>query len=163
VGVYYGTTTLLLAHYGTPVAVDWFKGNPEVGPDANSDMDGSAIPERLGGFKKALSESPVSSRVTVLTGKSDDILPLLKNDRFGLVLIDANHDTEFCYRDICNTWDLIASGGWLLLDDFSFTTIKGQSTNSVRRAWERFDAGRGLNTFTCDAGGGPKLVGIQKP
>lgn len=171
VGVWRGQTTRCLAQFGHVVAVDWFAGSEElyVPGSFTSKMDES----RVAWFIRSSEEEGVAERITLLTGKSDDALPLLKNERFGIVIVDANHAEEFAYRDIVNTWKLIVPGGWLLLDDFSTSDdYKGRGP-SVRRAWERFAKENGLEgreLFTCDNGQdethaiyGPKLVGVRKP
>lgn len=147
VGVFKGTSTTMLAQIGTVVGVDWFKGIEQEG-----DCD-----EMLNEFLATLEEMKVQDKVTILTGKSDDVLPILKNDKFGLVLLDASHKGEAPYLDIKNTWDLIVPGGWLLLDDW---TTEGD----IHVSWERFAEERGLklelNALTETQ---PKLVAVQKP
>lgn len=159
IGVYKGTTTTLLAQYGVTIAVDWFAGNPE------SNFEGWTAAEeeksdRLQGFLKSVQRMNLLGSVVVLSGKSDDVLPFLSSNKFGLVLVDANHSEEFAYRDIANTWDTIAEGGWLLLDDF---TSFGE--RRVAEAWARFAKERGLESLVLYSieQEKPKLVAIQKP
>lgn len=166
VGVYKGVTTTLMAQYGQVVAVDWFKGNPEFGKDGGASGEREYM-DRLGGFLHAVKDTGCWDKVTILGGKSDEVLPLLRYDRFGLVLIDANHSEEFAYRDIANCWDLIVPGGWLLLDDFSCATIEEVVKPTVCRAWLRFAAERKLEdsvgyTVDNDTWPNPKLVAIKK-
>ena len=168
VGVYKGVTTTHLAKFGTVVAVDWFAGNPEWHRAPDWKAGPNELNDRLGGFLRCVQEQGVGDKITILSGKSDDVLPFLKNDTFGLVLIDANHAMDFCYRDLVNTWDSVVSGGWVFLDDFSDVTIGEQLATPcpVRLAWEKFAKERGLDMlplYTADDGGRPKLVGIKKP
>jgi predicted O-methyltransferase YrrM len=164
VGVYFGTTTCLLAAYGPTVAVDWWKGNEEAcggvwAPPVRERSD------RLRGFLDAVDGAGVRSRVTVLTGNSHDVLPLLSNDRFGLALVDGDHSEAGAYADVRDVWPTIAPGGWLLLDDYTQVVVAGQVDNAVQRAWERFSRERGLSgdLWTPDPTGLPKLVAVRKP
>lgn len=176
IGVYRGQTTRCLAQHGDVVAVDWFLGSEELySPGGFSPVIQSTIAkqEKAGWFKRRAKEEGVADKITVLCGKSDDVLPLLELNEFGIVLVDGNHLEDYAYRDIKNTWKLIVPGGWLLLDDFSTADAHIGRGPHVRRAWEKFakeNGLEGLQLYTCDKGQdethaqyGPKLVGIRKP
>jgi predicted O-methyltransferase YrrM len=157
VGVYKGTTTTMLAQIGLVVGVDWFMGNPE----GMSDTEGSQV--RLDGFLKTMRDMNAEDRIVLLTGKSSDILPLLKNQRFGLVLIDADHSYESALSDIRNIWPVLVPGGWVVLDDFSEVIINGKIEATVKQAWEQFrkDMNLGVKVVTSDLGL-PKTVAFRK-
>lgn len=163
VGVYHGRTTVVLASHGPTVALDWFQGNEEaaVTPWRPNRME---TDHRLIGFLRTLRGSPYRDRVTVITGSSHVMLPTLKNDVFGLVLIDGDHSEDGAYADIRDVWDLIVPGGWLLLDDFSAALIRDEAKDSVVRAWGRFSVERGLRLpLVGPDAAPPKLVAVQKP
>ncbi len=172
VGVYRGVTTRCLAQNGYTVAVDWFAGNEEI--FAPGTWKERVNIERVSWFLQKAEEEGVADKITVLCGKSDDVLPLLRYNEFGVVLVDANHGKAAAYQDIKNVWPTIVSGGWLLIDDFSTADSYEGRAPSVRLAWERFARENGLEgakLYTNDESYydetlvtfGPKLVGVRKP
>lgn len=166
VGVYKGVTTTLLSVIGPTVAVDWFIGNPEYDavPSPRNPADEN---DRLTGFLSSLDVMNVRENVTILTGSSHDVLPILKNDRYGLIIVDADHSFGSALQDIRDTWDLLVPGGYLVLDDYSVIHVGGKDVPTVRQAWEAFVLER-LNgvvpRMVCPANDGkpPKTVAAQR-
>lgn len=163
IGVFYGVTTTLLAQLGEVVAVDWFRGNVEYGDGFSPTAQDTG--RRRGGFYANLDRMGVRERVTVVEGNSRDVVPRLKGP-FGLVIVDGDHSFGGALADIEHSWDKIAPGGWLVLDDYSEIHVDGQQVPTVREAWEHFMAERGLPVglegVSTDDPGAPKTVGIQK-
>jgi predicted O-methyltransferase YrrM len=163
IGVYYGTTTCILAQLGSVDAVDWFRGNSEAGLWIPTDREHT---KRVDGFLSNLDRMRVRNMVTVLEGPSQEVVPHLRYERFGLALIDGDHSFKGCLSDLRNTWDLVVPGGFVLLDDYSEVIVQDGVQDDVSRAWRAFAAERNLNgglTFTTpDPTDRPKLVAIRK-
>ncbi len=60
-----------------------------------------------------------------------------------LIYLDASHEEEDVYQDLCNFWEVVAEGGLLFGDDYSW--------DGVRLAVERFSREEGAPiTFVAD-------------
>jgi predicted O-methyltransferase YrrM len=162
IGAYFGTTTCVLAQVAEVTVVDWFRGNAEAGLWAPTEREHG---RRVDGFLSNLDRMRVRDRVTVLEGKSGDVVPHLKHERYGLTLVDGDHSFQGARTDIENVWDLIMPGGFLLLDDWSAAPCQDGVRDDVRLAWRSFAAERRLNgglSFSTPDTGEPKLVAIRK-
>lgn len=162
-GVYHGTTTAILSQIGQTVAVDWFRGNPEFAEDS-IETGKREYPERKIGYLKNLAEHPeMYERTVTLECTTQAALLALRNVTFGLILIDANHEFSNARADIEESWPLLAPGGYLLLDDYSFATIMRQSRNHVQQAWSAAKVAPKPAGFETVDEGPPKLVAFRKP
>ena len=52
--------------------------------------------------------------------------------RFGLVHVDGNHDTQAVMRDVADYLPLLAPGGFMVLDDVSWTSVKPATDEAMR-------------------------------
>lgn len=82
---------------------------------------------------------PYRSRVTVIEGKSQDILPTLK-DKFDLIYIDGSHLEEDVYADGVNSYRLLNEGGYLVFDDYQMFYDDGAKQYRPKNAIDRFMA-----------------------
>lgn len=55
---------------------------------------------------------------------STEAVKRFKDNYFDLIYIDADHTYEGCYRDICDWYPKVKSGGFLLGDDYREATIR---------------------------------------
>ena len=69
-------------------------------------------------FRSNLALSGASERVTVLKGRSQIELRRLPVESFDLIYIDGSHATRDVLTDLVLSWDLLAQGGLLVLDDY---------------------------------------------
>jgi hypothetical protein len=163
IGVYFGTTTCILAQIGNVDAVDWFRGNAESGLWAPLQREHS---RRVDGFLSTLDRMGVRDHVRVLEGTSGDVVPHLRHEQFGLVLIDGDHSFNGALTDLRNSYDLVVPGGFLLMDDYYIAQVNFGVRDDVRRAWRAFSAERRLNgdlKFTSPDPENHKLVAVRKP
>jgi len=58
-----------------------------------------------------------SDIISILRGSADEIRPLLKDETFDIIFIDANHAYDFIFNDIKNFTPLLKNGGILCGDD----------------------------------------------
>jgi predicted O-methyltransferase YrrM len=70
-------------------------------------------------FQHNMSTLPATIRRQHLRGKSDALLPLLKDASFDVVYIDADHTYEPVKRDIENSLRLVKEGGIICGDDLN--------------------------------------------
>lgn len=127
----------------TIYAVDVFFG---LVPGAIGHLPESQIPERW--------TNPTRYQQFLFNVKSQGfdhcIIPVCNFTRWGskmiahwgvkadIIYIDAGHDEEFVYADLCDYWPLLAEGGVMTGDDHS------ASYPGVQRAIERFCAEQGI-------------------
>lgn len=86
--------------------------------------------------------SPWASQVTLLRGKSQEVLPNLQLSmlnaelpRFDLIIIDGDHDADPVYQDAVNSYALVKRGGWLMFDD---VRNRVEKKHHVREGLQRF-------------------------
>lgn len=69
---------------------------------------------------------------------------------FGLIHIDGNHDTETVVHDVETYTPLLEPGGFLVLDDVSWDSVKPayeRARRSMRRLFQRIDASNDYAVF----------------
>jgi predicted O-methyltransferase YrrM len=70
-------------------------------------------------FLHNMSTLPDSIRRQHLRGKSESLLPLLRDESFDVVYIDADHTYEPVKRDILESMRLVKEGGVICGDDLN--------------------------------------------
>ena len=99
-------------HGGHLYCIDWWKGNP------GTNLEKAALQTDiyLEFWNRIIAEG-LDDTVIPIRGKSDDISPILANETFDMVYIDADHRYPQVERDILNYAKLIMEGGILCGDD----------------------------------------------
>jgi predicted O-methyltransferase YrrM len=69
-------------------------------------------------FRANLARSGASERINVITGRSQIELRGLPVESFDLIYIDGSHASRDVLTDLVLSWDLLAQGGFLVLDDY---------------------------------------------
>jgi predicted O-methyltransferase YrrM len=111
VGAYKGFGTVLMAQAGATVwAVDWHRGDADLGPR-----------DTLCGWWTNVRRHHVEDQVVGLVGRSQDVLPLLREGMFGLAFIDGYHAYEAVTEDVRLALPLLAPGGLVAFHDYSDT------------------------------------------
>lgn len=129
VGTYKGFGAVLMAQAGAEVwAVDWHRGDEDLGPR-----------DTLCAWWTNVRRHQVEDRVVGLVGRSEVVLPLLREQSFGMAFVDAFHAYEAVAADIRLVLPLIRRPGLVVFHDYS-TVWPG-----VRRAVDELRAqlGRG--------------------
>jgi hypothetical protein len=107
-----GFSTIFLARSAKHVyMVDWHLGtpSPESGDLALSPMSGS-----LGQLYMHLELNNVLAKVTSLVGQTDQVLPLLRDQLFGLVVVDGSPLAHHRLVDLIQAWRLVTPYGTIL-------------------------------------------------
>ena len=68
--------------------------------------------------------------VVATVGDADELLRVVRLHLPDLAIVDASHEEEDVYQDLCNYWEVAADNGFLFGDDYSW--------DGVRLAVERF-------------------------
>jgi cephalosporin hydroxylase len=165
VGVWKGRSVVYLVHMmarqdiaGVVIAVDTFLGSPEHWNRERPDRIFESLRLRHGmpglywQFLSNIVQAGVASRVVPLPQTSENAAVILKKAgiRADLIHIDAAHEYEPVLRDARLYWELLAPGGILVGDDYSW--------EGVARAAQEFAAevGQPLEVDT------PKWI-LRKP
>lgn len=115
IGAYHGRSTISMAQTASHVfTVDWGWGDSAV------KCEDSCIPtllNNLRGYK-------VSDKVSVLVGRGMNVLPVLKNNRFDLIFVDGNHDTDAVRNDLIHANHLLAFNGVIALHDWGYFSVR---------------------------------------
>lgn len=89
-------------------------------------------------FIHNISTLPSSITCQHMRGKSDSILPLLRENCFDVVFIDADHSYTPVLRDIKNSLSLVKDGGIICGDDLNLQLSQVDKDNTVRHAESDF-------------------------
>jgi len=116
IGAFEGRTTRWLLEalpLATVTTVDTFEGG-----DDQQALDLTGLRER---FKHNV--SPYADRVTMLIGRSDDVLPqlLAKHQRFDFIYVDGSHRSSDVIFDAVCAFRLLPIGGVICFDDYDWT------------------------------------------
>lgn len=122
IGTLYGFATLHLAEAmaATGGRVDTIDLRPA---DLTWDRHRNAEPQRIRNVhevaERLIAESGLGERVRFMVGDSNALLPELvrQGARYELVLVDGAHDFPTVLLDVIAVDNLLAPGGWMLLDD----------------------------------------------
>lgn len=137
VGVWKGQSTINLARSqkevhpdGLVIAVDSFLGSPEHWNVERKDVHASlrfknGRPDFFETFLSNVALTGLQNHILPIAQTSENAAMLLKRHgiRPDLIHIDAAHEYEPVMRDIQTYWDLLAPGGVLMGDDFSWTGV----------------------------------------
>lgn len=72
---------------------------------------------------KLLERMKFNGEVSIYVEDSRSAIPKVRGS-FDLIHIDGNHDTEYARADFNNCLPLLKTGGYLVMDDTSFTSVK---------------------------------------
>lgn len=77
----------------------------------------------FGSFLSNIKKSGVSNRITYSIGTSfDELAKLIRfKQEYDLVYVDGSHHHLDCFADMVLAWRLVKEGGYLLVDDYTFT------------------------------------------
>ena len=91
------------------------------------DPHAGELPNSLPRMIENLDLTGVSTRVVVLTERSQECLPGLLEDetRFDLVFVDGDHSKDACLEDLRNGWELLREGGTLAVHDWGEVSCPG--------------------------------------
>lgn len=79
---------------------------------------GDLIEPSLERFLDATRRRRANGRIVLHLGRSDDVLPLMRDRAFTLVFIDGDHTAEQFRRDVAHGLRMLARGGTLAVHDF---------------------------------------------
>lgn len=89
-------------------------------------------------FSHNISTVPSSITCQHLRGKSDNLLPLLRENTFDLVFIDADHAYTPVLNDIKNSLALVKEGGIICGDDLNLQLTQVDRDNTLKHAEDDF-------------------------
>lgn len=136
IGCWKGLSTSAIAQGGYTVCIDPFLpwGPSETGT--------------FGEFIANMKEMHLLGRLTILKGRSREILPFL-TPGYRLILVDGCHDYEDVLFDLLHSWALLERGGVLAIDDYGISDwpgVKKAADEMMKVLENRYvlsDAGRG--------------------
>lgn len=138
IGVWIGQSTIHMARTmhadGKIFAVDHFLGSPEHQPGENAWQPW--FPYLYEQFLSNVIHAKLTHKIVPVRMTSLEAASYLSKVRPDLVYIDAGHDTESVYNDLCRWYPFVEGRGILCGDDWLWDT--------VRVAVERFAAERRL-------------------
>ncbi len=85
-------------------------------------------------FSHNISTLPPTITSQHLRGKSDNILPLLRENAFDVVFIDGDHAYTPVIKDIKNSLALVKDGGIICGDDLNLQLFQVDKENTVKNA-----------------------------
>lgn len=111
VGTFRGFGAVLMAQAGAEVwAVDWHRGDSDLGER-----------DTLCAWWTNVRRHHVEDQVVGLVGRSERVLPLLREQSFDMAFVDAHHAYESVLRDVALTLPLLAAGAVLACHDYCAT------------------------------------------
>jgi predicted O-methyltransferase YrrM len=138
VGVFLGQSTMDLAKHlpegGVVYAVDHFLGSPEHQPGHGAWHP--CVPYLYEQFLSNVIHENLTHKIIPVRQESLEAAKSLKGIQPDLIFIDASHETEAVYQDLCAWFPLVQGRGILCGDDWLW--------ESVRIAVERFAQDRDL-------------------
>jgi hypothetical protein len=96
-----------------------------------------SVPKSTGGgcFEYFVNNNFNRKNVYLWKGKSVDMLPLIKNQKFGLIFIDGDHLYESARFDLFYCWEhLLRNGGKMIYHDGSLPGV-GRAVDEFRAAF----------------------------
>jgi predicted O-methyltransferase YrrM len=89
-------------------------------------------------FLHNISSLPSSITCQHLRGQSDNLLPLLRDNTFDVVFVDADHAYTPVLKDIKNSLSLVKDGGIICGDDLNLQLAQVDKDNTVKHAESDF-------------------------
>lgn len=137
-GVFEGTFSAALMSVLRPeklVLIDFFQGNMGSGDQDGNNfkfVDLSTVYRRL----KA-AETP---QLRVWKGWSYELLPILDDNEYDMIYLDADHSYEGTLRDLELAFPKVRNGGWLMGHDYEMNMKKASRAYEfgVRKAVDEF-------------------------
>ncbi len=127
---------------GTITCVDAWK--PFFNRDTHNDNVYVSMEKALGSeaayqlFSHNIDTLPQSMTCQHLRGKSENILPLLREKSFDIIFIDADHSYTPVLRDIKNSLSLVRNGGIICGDDLNLQLHQVDKDNADKHAEDDF-------------------------
>jgi SAM-dependent methyltransferase len=141
IGSYYGRSTIALASTAAVVhSVDPHDGGP---------VDSTGT---LPAFLDGLERYSLREKVVVHVGRSTQILPLLRDQSFDLVFVDAMHQRPEVDVDLFLSACCLRAGGRLALHDY------GRDGVQVGDVWHPFGVTEAVDEFVARTGVAPPEV-----
>jgi predicted O-methyltransferase YrrM len=144
IGAFEGRSTLWIAEYlcnglnSTVDTIDTFEGSAE-------HQSHPHLKTLLSVFQSNLKTHIDSGRVVPHQGKSKDVLVRLnieflegKRGQYSFVYIDGAHEAKNVAEDFMLSWDLLAKGGILAFDDYTWDAGTGRHRDNPRLAIDFF-------------------------
>lgn len=78
----------------------------------------------LEGFKENVKE--YLDKITIHQGYSQQLLKMEKVQFFDFVYVDGSHQACDALQDMCFAWDLLKSGGIMIMDDYAWNGFDDQ-------------------------------------
>ncbi len=89
-------------------------------------------------FSHNINTLPKTMTAQHLRGKSDNILPLLRENTFDIIFIDADHAYTPVLKDIKNSLALVKDGGIICGDDLNLQLSQVNKENTIKHAEDDF-------------------------
>ncbi len=95
--------------------------------------------------RRYASDYGYADRIVFLNDGSDDFFE--KNEEtFDLIVVDGDHKRQGCYRDVCNAWKFLNTGGYMVCDDYQHPRL----LEDVGWAIDKFAKERSLKGFVIN-------------
>ena len=159
VGTWKGFSALHMAHIlrelkidGHIICIDTFLGSAEhyLQPDLYDLMTiKNGRPDLYNQFLANVIFQKQEERITPLPMDADGAITLLKARKIvaDVIYVDGAHDYEHVSNDLENYWKVLAPGGVLIGDDYSFDTVKKAADDFSKRMGVTIHVGEGKYLF----------------
>ncbi len=101
---------------GTLTCIDTFEGSSEHAAWLHT--LGESL-EQI--FDRNIARTGHASLCQKLIGRSQEVLPWLRDEEFDFIYVDGAHEAKFVIQDAVLCWPMVRAGGFLLFDDTHFT------------------------------------------
>lgn len=114
VGSWLGASTVAMAEKARRVhSVDWHRGDPHAGHDETAHV-----------FLDNLTASGYRQKVIAHIGRSEDVLPMFREETFDFAFHDAYHTTEAVTVDVGLILPLLVPGSLLAFHDYGLFGVQ---------------------------------------
>lgn len=114
VGSWLGASTVAMARTALMVhSIDWHRGDPHAGDD-----------ETMHPFLDNLAASGFRDKVVAHIGRSEDVLPILREGVFDFAFHDAYHTAEAVTADVGRIVPLLKPGSLLAFHDYGLFGVQ---------------------------------------
>jgi predicted O-methyltransferase YrrM len=109
IGSWYGRSTVAMAETASHIyTIDTFKGLPPA-------QDQSDVFTSLEGFLKYTAGY---NNISVMIGRSQDLVPAMRDESVDMVFIDGSHDYQSVKADAVNSLRVLKPGGEMFFHDY---------------------------------------------